>query len=121
MSHRGKLEALVRKADKFAINIRTSLGSYSFDYGVRPNDPEHKRVLHQHKFCAFKIIDAETGQALPSSSVPIADDTGRIGIQLCTIFPAVLSEKSGGHKIVIAKPTILVAFDQPVRRRRGRA
>ncbi|OQU95465.1 hypothetical protein CLAIMM_01667 [Cladophialophora immunda] len=101
---------IVKEAADLANNIRQSTAEYEFDFTVDSQ-------LIEEKVKDFMIIDCDTGSTLGYSAVPVAGPGGRVGHVLFLVYPAFVRKSADSSKrIVLVKPTIVVKFDQPVRR-----
>lgn len=106
---------IVSEAAALANNVGQSMERYAFEFDFMPKDEPEKAVLKIEDLRKYKIIDSRNGMALRSSALPVAGPDGRVGKALFVVFPAfVRNSTKSGQKLVLAKSTIVVKFDQPV-------
>ncbi|KIW81061.1 hypothetical protein Z517_04084 [Fonsecaea pedrosoi CBS 271.37] len=102
---------IVQEAGDLAENIRHSMSQFDFEFEL-----DHP-VIKAEQVKDFTIIDSRTGSILSSSAIPVVGSAGRVGEFQVLVYPAFVRRSTESRKkIVLVKPTIVVEFDQPVRR-----
>ncbi len=109
---------IVADVGELGSSIRQSIDTYEFE---RPFDfagPVEKRALQVGDLQKYKVMDERTGSMLPSSVTPRTGPDGRVGEVIFVVHPEFIriSGKTQ-EKIILAKSTIVVKFDQEVPRR----
>jgi hypothetical protein len=111
------LSAITKQAGDLINMICSTSDDYSFDYPFFDmNDPEEQRLLRKFLMEDWKFVDVATGQALGSSAGIVWDDNDIAGELLCPVFPGLRRRSKDGTSKLVAKGTILVAFNKPIER-----
>ena len=100
--------AMVEMAVSFKTLIDYSPKTYLLEVDFAPPYTKSNRVLLAKDFHNFTTVDVETDQVVRSQDRLQKDHRGRIGVKLCTIYPALhRHDGDNGEKMVLVKPAML--------------
>ena len=108
---------IIAAAADLAHNIRMSTVSYTYGTILEPAAPVDQRFMFIDEVKTFTVINSSTGQPLKASSMFDTAQDGKIGEKLCVLHPALTRRGTGGGEdITIIKATVVVKFDQEVKK-----